>query len=256
MSDIEQHDLLMGQPIAHQLFSQVPDENVAPSLDAIFGPSVSTRPPVQPLPPVQPPIQPIPPTQPPIQPIPPAQPPVQPIPPVSPQISPARNAAGQRTGNPQPVRNIHRIARELNRHNPDLLWCTHSRHWVLAALFGDLATCITCRDRSRVHQRTRGGHRHEHHPARHPNPVDANLIWCTKGTHWVPTADFGLLRTCERCLELTRVTRRARDEQRQAQARDAELNHELGQMNDQPSQLPPPHFHHAYFQRNLHCLEC
>src|ERR1700761_6319222 len=49
--------------------------------------------------------------------------------------------------------------------------------------------------------------RHIYRAAREPHSLHPSKLWCTKGSHWVESVDFGEWRTCENCRANSRLQR-------------------------------------------------
>ena len=87
------------------------------------------------------------------------------------------------------------------------------------------------------------------HAARHPHPQYPTKLWCTKGRHWVESAVFGRLLTCEVCQATDcACTARLCDEwlaQEAQVATQLQLAAQIGVNGPQNppvnNPLPPPH---------------
>ena len=78
------------------------------------------------------------------------------------------------------------------------------------------------------------------HAARQQHPRWPNKLWCTKGRHWVESAVFGRLLTCETCRAIDHArTARLRDEQLAQEAQVAAQLQLVAQIGGNGPQNPP-----------------
>ena len=77
------------------------------------------------------------------------------------------------------------------------------------------------------------------HHARDIHPLNPDKLWCTSSGHWVHKNNFGPLRTCEHCREMSRARAAAAREQQHAQATHVQAQAQIQRQLE--AQLPIDH---------------